>query len=237
MIQHIANYAGIAVLAASGAVVGIRKGFDLFGIATMAVLTGVGGGVLRDVLLDIDPPSSLQHWPDVTLCVAVSVVTTVFAKVVVRLNQLVMVLDAVGMGFFATSGAAISVDHGASWFAAALLGAVSAVAGSVMRDVVAGDVPIVMGPDDMYAAPAVLGSIIYVVVDHGGSQWLGVVAGSLVATLLRLAAITFHWRLPTGPRELISHEHRHRTVAAPQCAAASQLRPYPTDTSSGTSSG
>ena len=208
MIQHVLNYAGIAVLAASGSVVGIRKGFDLFGIATMAVLTGVGGGILRDTLLGIGLPTSLQRWPDITLCVAVSIVSTVFAKVVIRMSQLVLVLDALGMGFFATSGAAISVDHGASWFAAAVLGMISAVAGSIMRDVVARDKPMVMGPDDMYAAPAILGSLIYVAIDYAGSQWLGVVVGSLVATLLRLAAITFHWRLPTGPRELIAHEHR-----------------------------
>ncbi|MCP9272596.1 trimeric intracellular cation channel family protein [Mycolicibacterium arenosum] len=210
MIQHIVNYAGIAVLAASGAVVGIRKGFDLFGIAALAALTGTGGGVLRDLLLGVDPPTSLQRWPDVTLCVVVSIATTVFARLVIKLTQLVLVLDALGMGFFATSGAAISVDHGATWFAAALLGIVSAIAGSVMRDVVARDVPMVMGPDDMYAAPAVLGSVLYVLVDHVGAQWLGVVIGSTVATVLRLAAITFHWRLPTGPYELIAHEHRER---------------------------
>ncbi|MET0454278.1 MAG: trimeric intracellular cation channel family protein [Mycobacterium sp.] len=208
MIQHIVNYLGIAALAASGSVVGIRKGFDLFGIATLAALTGVGGGILRDALLDISPPTSLQRWPDITLCVAVSIISTVFAKAVIRMSQLVLLLDAVGMGFFATSGAAISVDRGASWFAAGVLGMISAVAGSIMRDVVARDKPMVMGPDDMYAAPAILGSLIYVAIDYCGSQWLAVVTGSLVATLLRLAAITFHWRLPTGPRELIAHEHR-----------------------------
>lgn len=210
MIQHIVNYAGIAVLAASGAVVGVRKGFDLFGIATLAALTGTGGGVLRDLLLGVDPPTSLQRWPDVTLCVVVSIATTLFARLVIKLTQLVVVLDALGMGFFATSGAAISVDHGATWFAAALLGMVSAIAGSVMRDVVARDVPMVMGPDDMYAAPAILGSLLYVLVDHYGPQWVGVVVGSTVATVLRLAAITFHWRLPTGPYDLIAHEHRDR---------------------------
>jgi uncharacterized membrane protein YeiH len=62
-----------------------------------------------------------------------------------------------------------------------------------------------MGPDDMYAAPAMLGSVIYVAIDYWADQWIGVVVGSAVATLLRLAAITFHWRLPTAPRELIGH--------------------------------
>ncbi len=235
MIQHLVDYVGIAALAASGAVVGVRKGFDLFGIATLAVLSGVGGGVLRDLLLDLDPPASLQHWQEISICLAMSVLTTVFTRAVIKLNTLVLVLDAVGMGFFATSGAAISIDHGASWFAAMVLGVVSAVAGSVMRDVVARDVPMVLGPDDMYAAPAMLGSMIYVTVDHHyGSQSLGVVAGSLVATLLRLAAIRFHWRLPTAPRDLINHV---RAQAISQCAAESQLRPYPTETSRGTFSG
>src|SRR6185312_5318406 len=64
VLQIILNYVGIAVFAASGATVGVRKGFDLFGIATLGVLTGVGGGVLRDLLLDIVPPQSVQHWPN-----------------------------------------------------------------------------------------------------------------------------------------------------------------------------
>jgi uncharacterized membrane protein YeiH len=63
VLQIILNYVGIAVFAASGATVGVRKGFDLFGIATLRVLTGVGGGVLRVVLLDIVPPQSVQHCP------------------------------------------------------------------------------------------------------------------------------------------------------------------------------
>jgi uncharacterized membrane protein YeiH len=99
------------VFAASGAVVGVRKGFDLFGIAVMAVLTGVGGGILRDLLLDISPPNSIQHWPNITVALAAAAVATVFARAVIRMNRLVLMLDAVGMGFFATSGAAIAVDN------------------------------------------------------------------------------------------------------------------------------
>ena len=131
------------------------------------------------------------------------------AHVVIRLNQLVLILDAVGMGFFATSGAAIAVDHGASWFAAALLGMLSAIAGGIIRDVLARDIPMVMGPDDLYAIPAILGSITYVAIDYFAPQWIGIVAGSVLATVLRLAAMAFHWQMPTGPREL----HRTRRPA------------------------
>ena len=154
----ILNYAGIAVFSASGATVGVRKGFDLFGIATMGVLTGVGGGVLRDVLLDIMPPHSIQHWPNITVASLVALaVATPFAKVVIQMNRSVLVLDAIGMGFFAASGAAIAVDAGASWFAAGLIGMLTAIAGGMLRDVLAGEVPLVMGPDDLYAIPAMLG--------------------------------------------------------------------------------
>ena len=206
MLQNILNFAGIAVFAASGAVVGVRKGFDLFGIAVMAVLTGVGGGILRDLLLDVSPPNSIQHWPNITVALAAAAVATVFARTVIRMNRLVLILDAIGMGFFATSGAAIAVDNGASWFAAALLGMLSAISGGIIRDVLARDVPMVMGPDDLYAIPAMFGAVTYVAIDYFGPQWIGLVVGSLVATGFRLAGLVFHWRLPTGPRGLITPE-------------------------------
>ena len=203
VLQIILNYVGIAVFAASGATVGVRKGFDLFGIATLGVLTGVGGGVLRDLLLD-RPPYSIQHWPNITVALLAVAIATPFAHLVLRMNTAVLVLDAIGMGFFATSGAAIAVDEGARWFAAAIIGMLTAIAGGMLRDVIAREVPYVMGPDDLYAIPALLGAITYVTIDYFGPQWVGVAVGSALATLLRLAGLAFHWRLPTGPRKLIS---------------------------------
>jgi uncharacterized membrane protein YeiH len=203
VLQIVLNYAGIAVFASSGAMVGVRKGFDLFGIATLGVLTGVGGGILRDLLLD-RPPYSIQHWPNITVAIVAVAVATPFAHVVMRMNSTVLVLDAIGMGFFATSGAAIAVDEGASWFAAGLIGLLTAIAGGMLRDVVAREVPLVMGSDDLYAIPAMCGAAVYVAIDYFWPQWIAVAVGSALATLLRLASLAFHWRLPTGPRELIT---------------------------------
>ena len=75
------------------------------------MLTGVGGGVLRDLLLD-RPPYSIQHWPNITVALIAVAIATPFAHLVLRMNTAVLVLDAIGMGFFATSGAAIAVDAG-----------------------------------------------------------------------------------------------------------------------------
>jgi len=204
VLQIILNYAGIAVFASSGATVGVRKGFDLFGIATLGVLTGVGGGVLRDVLLDIVPPQSVQHWPNITVALIAVAIATPLARLVMRMNTAVLVLDAIGMGFFATSGAAIAADDGASWFAAGLIGMLTAIAGGMIRDVLANEIPLVMGPDELYAIPALLGAATYVAIDYFGPQWIAIAVGSTVATVLRLAGLACHWRLPTGPRELIN---------------------------------
>src|SRR3981189_3388349 len=122
------NYAGIAGFAASGATVGVGEGFALFGIATLGVLTGVGGGVLRDLLLD-RPPYSIQHWPNIAVAVLAVAIATLFARVLMRVKAACLVLDAIGMGFFATSGAAIAVDAGASWFAAGMIGMLTPIAG------------------------------------------------------------------------------------------------------------
>ena len=148
MLHEILSYAGIAVFASSGATVGVRKGFDLFGIATLGVLTGVGGGILRDLLLN-RPPLSVHEWPNITVALIAAVIATPFARLVMRLNTTVLVLDAIGMGFFATSGAAIAIDEGASWFAGGLIGMLTAIAGGMLRDVVAREVPLVMGSDDL----------------------------------------------------------------------------------------
>ena len=204
MLQTILNYAGVFVFAASGATVGVRKGFDLFGIATLGVLTGVGGGVLRDVLLDIMPPTSIQHWPNITIALAAVAIATPLTRLVMQMNTTVLVLDAIGMGVLATSSAAIAVDAGASWFAAGLIGMLAAIAGGMVRDVLANEVPLMMGPDDLYAVPALLGAATYVAIDYFGPQWVAIAVGSIVATALRLAGLAFHWRLPTGPRALIT---------------------------------
>jgi uncharacterized membrane protein YeiH len=82
----------------------------------------------------------------------------------------------------------------------------AAIAGGIIRDVLARDVPAVFGPDDLYAIPAMLGSITYVTIDYFGPQWIGVIVGSTLATALRLIGLAFHWRLPTGAPEFITRD-------------------------------
>lgn len=202
MLQTILNDIGIAVFAASGAMLGVRKDFDLWGILTVGALTGVGGGILRDVVLGITPPTSMQNWTPIVVAVVAAMLVFFLHPAFAQLRRSILILDAVGMGLFATSGAAIAVDHHASAFAAAQIGLLTAVGGGILRDVLANEVPLLLQPADLYAVPAVLGAAVVAVgaTYSAVAGWIWLLAGSVLATGLRLAGLAFGWRLPTAPR-------------------------------------
>ncbi|NDK88697.1 trimeric intracellular cation channel family protein [Gordonia desulfuricans] len=201
MLLQVLNTAGIAVFAASGAVLGVRKDFDLWGILTVGVLTGVGGGILRDVLLGITPPASIDNWTPICTAAISSLVVFFFHPAFSELRRMILVLDAFGMGLFATTGAGVALDVGASAFAAVLVGMLTAIGGGILRDVLANEIPLLLQPADLYAIPALLGSALFVTGERLAPQWHAwwVVAAVILATGLRLLGLAFHWTLPTAP--------------------------------------
>lgn len=202
MVLQILNYAGIAVFAASGALLGVRKDFDLWGIITVGALTGVGGGILRDLLLGITPPTSIENWRNIAAAIVASLVVFFFHPAFSELRRTILVLDAFGMGLFATVGASIAIDVHASMFAAVVVGTLTAVGGGILRDILANEVPLLLQPADFYAVPAMLGATIYVVGQDisDAPNWVFLLVGSIVATVFRLVGLLFHWRLPTAPK-------------------------------------
>lgn len=203
MLQDVLNYAGIAVFACSGALVGIRKDFDLFGILSMGAVTGVGGGIVRDLLLGITPPTSVQHWPNLTIALVSGLITFFFHPAFNKLFRAILVLDAVGMAVFAVTGASFALDHDASAIAAVLIGITTAIGGGVLRDVLAREVPLLLRPADLYAVPAMCGALVVVIAaGQGWSAW-GMVVGAVLATALRMASLQFNWHLPMAPRRSV----------------------------------
>jgi uncharacterized membrane protein YeiH len=201
VLQDVLNFAGIAVFACSGALVGVRKDFDLWGILSMGAATGVGGGIVRDLLLGITPPTSVQHWPNLTIAVVAGLLTFFLHPAFKRLYPAVLFLDAIGMGVFAVSGALLALEHSSSAIAAVLIGITTAVGGGVIRDVLAGEVPLLLRPADLYAVPAMCGALAVVIVDGvGWPDWTGLVVGGVFATGLRLASLQWKWKLPTAPQ-------------------------------------
>ncbi|MBH0120529.1 TRIC cation channel family protein, partial [Rhodococcus sp. CX] len=161
------------------------------------------GGIVRDLLLDIHPPSSLSNWRYLGSALAASVLVFYLHTVVSKLNREILVLDALGMGLFATTGATIAIEAGAQPLAAALIGATSAIGGGILRDVLVNEVPLLLHRD-LYAIPALLGSAVLVAArELGFGQNIALVLGTVLATGLRLLALWRGWSLPQArvPRE------------------------------------
>lgn len=192
---------GIFVFALSGGLVAVRKQLDIFGVVVLAGTTGLGGGFLRDVLIDATPPAALADWRYLLVPVAAGLATFVFHPALGRMERQVSIFDAAGLGLFCVTGALKALDHGLGPVPAALMGMVTGIGGGIARDLLAGRVPVVFS-SELYATPALAGAT-WAVVAHelGWSVWLVALPGVLVCFGWRVLAIMRNWRAPiaSGP--------------------------------------
>jgi uncharacterized membrane protein YeiH len=187
---------GITVFAITGALVAVRKGLDVFGVLVLAGTTGLGGGFLRDVLIDATPPAALEDWRYLVVPVAAGTLSFFYHPVLGRVERSVNVLDAFGLGLFCVTGALKAMDYGLGPAPAALMGMVTGIGGGMVRDLLAGRVPAVFR-GEIYATPALAGAVVVVAGTHLDLP-LGVVvvAGGGLCTVWRLLAIWRHWQAP-----------------------------------------
>jgi uncharacterized membrane protein YeiH len=192
---------GIFVFAISGALVAVRKEYDVFGVLVLAAATGLGGGFVRDVLIDATPPAALADWRYLVVPVVAGLVTFAFHGPLARQERFINVFDAFGLSLFCVLGALKAIEYGLGPLPATLLGALTGIGGGVIRDVLAGRQPIVFR-GELYATPALIGAAIVVVGDEVGlsSDPLAAV-GAAVCLVLRLLAMWRDWQapLPRGP--------------------------------------
>ena len=161
------DLAGTFVFALSGAVLGARRGMDLFGVLVLAFVTAVSGGIMRDVLIGAVPPAAIAGWHEFALAVAAGLLGFFLHAPLQRLRKPVRVFDAAGLGVFAVSGAQKALDYGLNPVMAALLGMLSGIGGGMVRDLLAGEVPAVLR-SDIYAVAALLGAAVVVLGDRAG---------------------------------------------------------------------
>ena len=192
---------GIFVFSVTGALVAVRKNLDLFAATVLAGVTGLGGGLLRDVLIGATPPAALADWRYLLVPLAAGLLTFAFHPVLGRLERVVTVFDAFGLALFCVTGALKAVDYGLGPLPAALLGMVTGIGGGIIRDVLAGRVPVIF-EGVLYATPALAGAAVAVLLDRTDLP-LAVVAAAGFSTCLgwRLLALVRGWRapLPKGP--------------------------------------
>ncbi|GAB2587722.1 trimeric intracellular cation channel family protein [Kribbella endophytica] len=196
VVLQVLDLVGIFVFGITGALVGVRKKLDVFGILVLALVTGLGGGFLRDVLIGATPPAALQDWRYLVVPVLAGLLTFFLHPRIGRLERMVNVFDAAGLALFCVTGAVKATSYGLSPLPAALLGTISGIGGGVIRDILSGRVPVVLR-SEIYATPAFLGAGIVVVAAALDYEELWVpVTAAVICFLIRLLAIRRGWNAP-----------------------------------------
>jgi len=188
-------------LALTGAWAATHRRFDLVGVFVLAFVTGLGGGLLRDSLLLGVEPAVLRDEHYLLAVLAATLVAGVTVRLERRLDRLVAVVDALGLGAYAVVGLQKSLVAGLPVGAVLLVGVANAVGGGILRDVITGDRPLVLRPGQLYALAAFGGSLVFVGLvelsrwDMASAAWLSIA----VTFALRMFAIVFNWRTsPVG---------------------------------------
>jgi uncharacterized membrane protein YeiH len=189
--------AAVAVNALTGVLDAGRKQMDLVGVVMVGTATALGGGTVRDILLQRP-----VFWLSDQIYLIVAVATTLimfFAVRGLRLpQQLFLIPDAIGLALFTVVGTQISLEAGAPWLAASLLGVITGVVGGVVRDVLCNEVPLIFVRGELYATAAWIGSVALIGLQSlGVSAIIAAWAGMATVLAVRLAAMAFKITLPT----------------------------------------
>jgi uncharacterized membrane protein YeiH len=188
---------GVAVFAVSGVLAAGRKGLDALGVAVIAVVTAVGGGTLRDLLLNRHPIFWIADTTPLGVIVGATVVTLAYVRIWIATRRALLVADALGLAFFTIAGVQIAQQAAVSDLIAVLMGTITGVAGGIFRDVLTAEIPLVMRPGRLYATAAIAGAATYVLlVRIGIPPDVAALSGMTLIAGLRLAAILWRLELP-----------------------------------------
>jgi uncharacterized membrane protein YeiH len=181
LLINVLNYVGIIAFASSGAFKAYEKGLDILGGIVLGSSVALAGGIIRDVLLGIFPPTNIVYLPYAVTAITASIVAYAFYPLVSRFREAFLYADAVGLGTFAAVGAEIAYQHSLNILGIILMAAITATGGGVVRDVLAGEVPVIFRRD-IYATIAMLGGILYVILRPvvGGEVDILVTAVSII---------------------------------------------------------
>lgn len=187
---------GVAVFAASGALAAVRSRLDVFGVIVLAGVTALGGGVVRDLLLGITPPTTLRQWPYLVVPAVIGLAVWRFHPAVSRVRRAMLLADALGLALFATTGTSVALAAGAPAVTAGLVGVTTGVGGGVLRDVLLREVPLVLRTE-VYALAASLGAVAVVIGDALGLPPSPViVVGAVLVATVRIVALWRRWNVP-----------------------------------------
>jgi uncharacterized membrane protein YeiH len=191
--------AAVVVGALSGGIHAVHRGGDIVGIFILALATGLGGGILRDILMGVGTPAALAHPYYLIVVAGAALVTLFLARALARIHRLLDLLDALLIGLWTVMGTGQAVAHHLPMTSAIFLGTVTAVGGGMIRDVLSGKTPAVMTKGELYATAAFLAAVVDVVLMRGLKVPALLAEFFTIATAagLRLTAMRWHLTAPT----------------------------------------
>jgi uncharacterized membrane protein YeiH len=189
---------GVFAFAVNGALTALRVvRLDIVGVITLGMITALGGGIIRDVLLDSLPPATFSDWRYLAVAAGGGLVAFLFGRHLDRLATVLTVADAAGLSLFAVTGASKAFQLGLGAAPAVILGAVTGAGGGTLRDVLIRRIPSVL-TSGLYATPALVGATVTVVAQETGGYGLATaMAAAALCFLIRMVAVRFNLNAPT----------------------------------------
>ncbi len=189
------DFGSVLIFALTGALVASRAQLDIVGFAFIACLTAVGGGTLRDLLLGRDPVFWIGQPAYVLLAAGAAVLVFFTAHMVESRYRWLLWLDSFALAIAVAAGTGVALAMEQNPVICVLMGMMTGTFGGLMRDVVVGEVPVVLRQGELYVSAAMAGAIAAVIL-HGAGQALALPAGAALCWLLRAGSMAFGWKLP-----------------------------------------
>jgi uncharacterized membrane protein YeiH len=190
------DWLGVIVFAMTGALVASRRQMDAVGFVLLGTVTGIGGGTIRDLLLDRHPLLWIEQPLYLLVCIAVSLLVFFTAHLVQSRLRLLLWLDAVGLALYATIGAERALEAGTAPLVAVVMGMITATFGGIIRDILGGERSIIFS-QEIYVTAALAAALAFVVLDRlGVPREIGISAAILAGFGLRAGALRHGWSLP-----------------------------------------
>lgn len=189
---------GVIAFSISGALTGINKRLDLFGVIFLSLTTAVGGGILRDVLIGIIPPTAFVSPISATISIMTGLFVFYFHDKLTKFNKIIVVSDAIGLSVFAVIGCRTAVVNGANnAFIAVAMGLSTGCGGGILRDVFVNNIPFVL-KKEIYAIAAIIGALSFYFINQVLSDVVALYLCAGITFLIRILAIKFDLSLPGG---------------------------------------
>jgi uncharacterized membrane protein YeiH len=191
------DISGVFFFALTGALAAMRRGYDVIGLFAMALVTGLGGALIRDgIFLQNGPPPMTKDWRYITTVLAGCLAGWLVGHYIERYRKVIAILDAVGLGAYSVVGVHKSLAAGLSIPAAVLVGVINACGGGLLRDVIIREEPLMMKPGQFYVMASLLGCVVFVVLVQY-TEWtasLSALIAIVVTFVFRILAIVLNWR-------------------------------------------